>query len=41
MGGMVVENDLDRSVDLVSPVEELKKLDEFGAAAALLTRAWT
>src|SRR5262252_1927177 len=36
MGGMVVENDLDRGVGRVSPVEELKKLDEFAAAVAFL-----
>src|SRR6516162_8138642 len=36
MGGMVVENDLDRGVGRVSPVEELKKLDEFAAAVTFL-----
>src|SRR6516165_11231199 len=33
---MVVENDLDRGVGRVSPVEELKKLDEFAAAVTFL-----
>src|SRR6266581_4576177 len=36
MGGMVVENDLDRGVGGVGTVEELEKLDEFAAAVALL-----
>src|SRR3974390_1903797 len=36
MDGMVVENDLDRGVGRVSPIEELKKLDEFAAAVAFL-----
>src|SRR5260370_24240685 len=36
MGGMVVENDLDRGVGGVSGIEELEKLDEFAAAMAFL-----
>src|SRR5438132_14043634 len=36
MGGMVIENDLDRGVGGVGTVEELEKLDEFAAAVALL-----
>jgi hypothetical protein len=36
MGGMVVENDLDRGVGGVGPVEELEKLDEFAAEMAFL-----
>src|SRR6266481_3620218 len=36
MGGMVIENDLDRGVGGVGDVEELEKLDEFAAAVALL-----
>src|SRR5260370_29343843 len=36
MGGMVVENDLDRGVGGVSGIEELEKFDEFAAAMAFL-----
>src|SRR5271165_5950106 len=36
MGGMVVENDLDRGVGGVGGVEELEKLNEFATAVALL-----
>jgi hypothetical protein len=36
MGGMVVEDDLDRGVGRVGGVEELKKLNEFATAMALL-----
>src|SRR6266478_14410 len=36
MGGMVVENDLDRGVGRVGGVEQLEKLDEFAAAVAFL-----
>src|SRR5271165_2197234 len=36
MGGMVVENDLDRGVGGVGGVEQLEKLDEFAAAVAFL-----
>src|SRR5690349_1119875 len=36
MGGMVVENDLDRGVGGVGGVEELEKLDEFAATVAFL-----
>jgi hypothetical protein len=38
MGGMVVENDLDRGVGGVGPVEELEKLDEFAAAVMFLNQ---
>src|SRR5438270_12182815 len=38
MGGMVVENHLDRGVGGVGPVEELEKLDEFAAAMAFLDK---
>ena len=49
MGGMVVENDLDRGVGRVGGVEEFEKFNEFAAAVAfpglrrgrLLTKAWT
>src|SRR5690242_5210119 len=34
MGGMVVEDDLDRGIGRVGRVEELKKLNEFAAAVA-------
>src|SRR5215510_8838729 len=36
MGGMVVENDLDRGVGRVGGVEELEKLNEFAATVAFL-----
>ena len=36
MGGMVVENDLDRGVGGVGGVEELKQLNEFPTAVAFL-----
>ena len=36
MGGMVVENDLDRGVGGVGGVEQLETLDEFAAAVAFL-----
>ena len=36
MGGMVVENNLDRGVGGVGGVEELKKLNEFATAMAFL-----
>src|SRR5215831_5649726 len=36
MGGMVVENDLDRGVGGVGGVEELEKLNEFAATVAFL-----
>src|ERR1700730_17086348 len=36
MGGMVVENDLDRGIGGVDRVEELEKLDEFAATVAFL-----
>src|SRR5260370_28365762 len=36
MGGMVVENDLNRGVGGVSGIQELYQLDEFPAAAGLL-----
>ena len=35
VGGMVVEDDLDRGVGRIGGVEELEKLDEFPAAMAL------
>ena len=36
MGGMVVENDLDRGVGRVGGVEEFEKFNEFAAAVAFL-----
>src|SRR5271163_2851753 len=36
MGGMVVENDLDRGVSRVGGVEEFEKFNEFAAAVAFL-----
>src|ERR1700751_226698 len=39
MGGVVVENDLDRGVGGVGGVEELEKLDEFTTAVALLNQS--
>jgi hypothetical protein len=40
MGGMFVEDDLDRGIGRVGRVEELKKLNEFAAAVAFRDRAW-
>src|ERR1700760_5032275 len=39
MGGVVVENDLDRGVGGVGGVEELEKLDEFTTAVAFLNQS--
>jgi len=36
MGGMVVEDDLDRGIGGVGHIEELEELDEFAAAVAVL-----
>src|SRR5262252_7184739 len=36
MGGMVVENDLDRSVSRIGGIEQLEKFNEFAAAVAFL-----
>jgi hypothetical protein len=39
MGGMVVENDLDRGVSGIGGVEEREELDEFAAAVAFLDQS--
>ena len=36
MGGVVVENDLDRGVGRIGGIEELEKFNEFAAAVAFL-----
>ena len=39
MGGMVVEDDLDRGVRWVGGIEEFEELDKFAAAMAVLDQA--
>ena len=36
MGGMIVENDLDRGVGRIGGIEQLEKFNEFAAAVAFL-----
>jgi hypothetical protein len=41
VGGMIVEDEFDRSAGRITSIEKLEEFDELSAAVAVFDRAWT